>query len=116
VRLHSYAADKALAELPITSKLNPEPDFLRELFNAGRAAVPVAPELVVSEPAANDEVERLRAELSSLRHDLRGALSPALLRADGLTRHEDGGVRAQAEGIMLSLDAARARLAAGETG
>jgi len=38
VRLHTYAADKALAGLPITSKLNPEPDFLRELFQAGRAA------------------------------------------------------------------------------
>jgi NTE family protein len=42
VRLHTFAADKALADLPITSKLNPEPDFLRELFQAGRAAAAVA--------------------------------------------------------------------------
>ncbi len=110
VRLHSYAADKALADLPITSKLNPEPDFLRELFRAGRAALAVGAEPEGEAVAADGEAERLRAEISSLRHDLRGALSPALLRADALSRHENGGVRAQAEGILASLNAARARL------
>ena len=38
VRLRSYDADEALLHLPISSKLNGEEAFLRELFEAGRAA------------------------------------------------------------------------------
>jgi NTE family protein len=39
VRLRSYGNDEALADLPISSKVNPEPDFLHALFLAGRMAV-----------------------------------------------------------------------------
>jgi NTE family protein len=38
IRLRSYGADAALAHLPISSRFNAEPDFLAELFAAGRAA------------------------------------------------------------------------------
>jgi len=39
VELESYAADEALSDLPISSKFNAEPDFLGQLFAAGRATV-----------------------------------------------------------------------------
>jgi NTE family protein len=38
VRLRTFAEDVALASLPISSKMNPEPDLVRTLFQAGRAA------------------------------------------------------------------------------
>ncbi len=40
VRLTSYDADLALLDLPISSKFNGEAEFLSELFEAGRQAVP----------------------------------------------------------------------------
>jgi len=40
VRLTIYDADAALLDLPISSKFNGEAEFLSELFEAGRAAVP----------------------------------------------------------------------------
>lgn len=39
IRVTSYEADAALAELPISSKLNAEENFLRALFAAGRESV-----------------------------------------------------------------------------
>jgi NTE family protein len=39
VKLRSYDADEALLHLPISSKMNGEAAFLRELFEGGRAAV-----------------------------------------------------------------------------
>jgi hypothetical protein len=47
VRLISYAADDALAHLPISSKFNGEEAFLTTLFEAGRNAVGI-----VTEPGA----------------------------------------------------------------
>jgi NTE family protein len=45
IRLRSYAADAALGHLPISSRFNADPDFLGELFAAGReAAAPLEPE------------------------------------------------------------------------
>jgi hypothetical protein len=38
VKLRIYDADDALLHLPISSKLNGEEAFLRELFGGGRAA------------------------------------------------------------------------------
>ena len=48
VRLTSFAADEALAHLPISSKFNGEEAFLTTLFEAGRNAVGI-----VTEPRAN---------------------------------------------------------------
>jgi NTE family protein len=39
LRVTTYDADEALLDLPISSKFNGEPEFLSELFHAGRAAV-----------------------------------------------------------------------------
>ena len=53
-----------------------------------------------------------RAELQRrLRHDLRGALSPALLTADRLISHEDPKVRRAGEIMVKSVDRASALLA-----
>jgi NTE family protein len=39
IRVTTFDADDALLDLPISSKFNGEPEFLSELFEAGRAAV-----------------------------------------------------------------------------
>lgn len=52
VRLRTYDADEALLDLPISSKFNGEPEFLSELFRAGRAAV--ADPRAGDQPAAAD--------------------------------------------------------------
>ena len=53
----------------------------------------------------------LRRRLQSLRHDLRGALSPAMLSADRLTTHADEKVRRAANVVMSSLERSTALLA-----
>jgi hypothetical protein len=53
----------------------------------------------------------LQGQLSSLRHDLRGILSPSMLIADRLTGHEDAAVRRAGEVIVRSVERAAARLA-----
>ncbi len=35
----TYDADEALLDLPVSSKFHAEPEFLTELFQAGRTAV-----------------------------------------------------------------------------
>lgn len=54
----------------------------------------------------------LEANESSLRHDLRGVLSPALLMADRLVAHEDPGVRRAGETVVKSIERATALLSA----
>jgi NTE family protein len=44
IRLRRYDADGALLSLPISSKFNAEPDFVRELFEAGRKVAEPPPE------------------------------------------------------------------------
>ena len=44
------------------------------------------------------------ADLSRLTHDVRGALSPAMLMAERLERHSDAGVRQTAEVIVRALE------------
>jgi signal transduction histidine kinase len=55
------------------------------------------------------EAERVAAAEAAVRklaHDLRGALSPALLMAERLERHEEAPVRHAAEMIVKALDRA----------
>ena len=55
-------------------------------------------------PPADDRVALLQATVSRLTHDVRGAISPALLMAERLERHEDAAVRRDAEVIARALD------------
>ena len=60
--------------------------------------------------AAQVQVAELRASLSSLRHDIRGILSPVLLMADRLLSHEEPGVRRAGDVMVRTVERATARL------
>jgi hypothetical protein len=53
----------------------------------------------------------MQAQLSVLRHDLHGILSPALLSADRLTSSEDPAIRKTGEIVIRTVERATARLA-----
>lgn len=57
-----------------------------------------------------DRLSALEAATSSLRHDLRGMLAPALLVADRLLRHEDPRVVKAGETVVQSVRRVEARL------
>ncbi len=60
--------------------------------------------------AACVQLAELRAQLSGLRHDLRGILSPALLVSDRLLTHEEPHVRRAGEVMVRTVERASARL------
>ncbi len=63
---------------------------------------------------ADDSIARLaalEAKTSSLRHDLRGILSPALLTAERLLGYEDPIIRRAGEIMVKTVERASARLA-----
>jgi len=60
---------------------------------------------------AESQVAALRLQASSMRHDLRGILSPALLCADRLANSQDEAVRKAADIVIRSVERATARLA-----
>lgn len=65
-------------------------------------------------PAANRDqaaAGQLEAAISTLRHDLRGVLSPALLMADRLTTNPDPAVQRAGEVVVRSIDRATALIA-----
>jgi hypothetical protein len=71
----------------------------------------------VSAPA-DDITQRLQvleAKTSSLRHDLRGILSPALLTAERLLGHDDPGIRRAGEMMVKTVERATDRLAETKT-
>lgn len=56
-------------------------------------------------PGPSQEAPENLPEISrELRHDIRGLLSPAVLRADQLSTHPDESVRTKAEQILEALD------------
>ncbi len=57
-------------------------------------------------------VQELEAAATSLRHDLRGVLSPALMMSDRLVNHTDPAIRRAGEAVVRSVDRATAMLAA----
>ena len=73
----------------------------------GRAAAP--PPAPVAQPAPAPAVAQ--EALSSLRHDLNGILSPALLIADRLAAHADPAVQKAAEVVATTVERAAARVA-----
>ena len=74
------------------------------LTNAFRAQA----ELV---PALEAQVETRRAKLRQIRHDIRGALSPALLATDRLLASPDPAIKRSAEIVVRSVDRAIVLLA-----
>ena len=76
------------------------------------ATQPVAPP-----PSASAEALELRAQLidyrahvATLRHDLRGVLSPALMMSDRLLNHADPGVQRAGQSVVRSVERATALL------
>lgn len=59
-----------------------------------------------AEVLAQSKVAELAMSVSRLTHDLRGALSPALLMAERLERHNDPAVRQAAEVVAKAMDRA----------
>jgi uncharacterized protein HemX len=67
-------------------------------------------ELEVATQATN-RLKALERNVTSLRHDLRGILSPALLTADRLLENENPALRRVAEVVIRTVDRATHRLA-----
>jgi hypothetical protein len=61
--------------------------------------------------AAQVHLAEMHAQLSVLRHDLHGILSPALLSADRLTSNADPAIRKTGEIVIRTVERATARLA-----
>lgn len=67
---------------------------------------------VSSYAAMEIRVDAIEAQAASLRHDLRGALSPALIVADRLAVSADPAVRKAGETVIRSIERASALIAA----
>ncbi len=61
--------------------------------------------------AARGQLAELRQQVSTLRHDVRGVLSPALLVADGLLNHAEPKVKRAGEVIVRTVERTSERLA-----
>jgi hypothetical protein len=77
--------------------------------SSGADAAPVAP--VAPANDVGERLQALEAKTSSLRHDLRGILSPALLIAERLLAHEDPAIRRAGDVMMKTVERATDRLA-----
>ncbi len=62
--------------------------------------------------AAQARIDALQAQMSNLRHDLRGALSPAMIVSDRLTAHADPAIRRAGETVVRSVEQASALITA----
>jgi hypothetical protein len=82
------------------------------IYSMGRWALPGPPVTRPSTPPSLDPaVERLAVlerEMSLLRHELRGALSPALMVSDRLLRSDDPLIRRAGDAVVRSIDRATA--------
>ena len=73
------------------------------------------PAPAASDPAAaiaQARAEAIEKQAAGLRHDIRGALSPALIMSDRLIESTDPGVRRAGEAVIRSIERAAALLAA----
>ncbi len=57
-----------------------------------------------------EELAELKKQVSTLRHDIRGILSPAMLTADRLLGHADPSVKRAGDVIIRTVDRIAARL------
>lgn len=76
-----------------------------------RTMAPMAQVDVVDEPSAEQRLAELEATTSTLRHDVRGALSPALLVADRLLDSPEPATKRAAEIVVASIERVEQRLA-----
>ena len=65
--------------------------------------------------AAQARIDAIEAGVASLRHDLRGALSPALIHSDRLAASTDPAIRKAGEAVARSIEQASALIAASKT-
>lgn len=82
------------------------------IYSVGRWALtgtpmptPIATPLI---DPASDRLAALEREMSLLRHELRGALSPALMVSDRLLRSDDPLIRRAGDAVVRSIDRATA--------
>ncbi len=61
---------------------------------------------------AQARIDTIEAGVASLRHDLRGALSPALILSDRLVASSDPAIRKAGEAVVRSIEQASALIAA----
>ena len=73
------------------------------------------PALADPATAAQARVDAIEKQAAGLRHDLRGALSPALIISDRLIENADPAVRRAGESVIRSIERAAALLAAAKT-
>lgn len=110
------AAGAAVVLLALLLLLVPVPDWLRCLLPAALAAVLLLVAAAGARRAARTGAAleaRLAArdrDVSQLRHDLRGILSPAMLTADRLTTSADPVVRRAGETMVATVERAEQRL------
>lgn len=79
------------------------------MYAAARTAPP--PDRSV-EAALQARLDGYRAAVATLRHDIRGALSPALMMSDRLLGHADPAVQRSGQAVVRSVERATAILAA----
>jgi hypothetical protein len=78
---------------------------------AAEAAARAARDELAAAVTAQLRLAELQTQLSGLRHDLRGILSPAMLIADRLVSHDEPGIRRAGEVITRTVERAATRLA-----
>ncbi|MDT7949930.1 MAG: hypothetical protein RQ966_00340 [Acetobacteraceae bacterium] len=81
------------------------------IYSLGRWAVARGAAAAPAEPAEAPALARLaqlEREMSSLRHELRGALSPALMVSDRLLKNDDPLVRRAGDAVVRSIERATA--------
>lgn len=82
------------------------------VYGVGRWAVPDSPPpppvVALAPDPAVERLAVLEREMSLIRHELRGALSPALMVSDRLLRSEDPLIRRAGDAVVRSVDRATA--------
>ncbi len=108
-----FAAERGVAAMAAGIGFGWMARLLSERAPPPTAAVPsrpaAPPQAAPAEVVARLQV--LEAKTSSLRHDLRGILSPALLTAERLLGNEDPAIRRAGEIMVKTVERASARLA-----
>lgn len=84
------------------------------LFSAVPRDAPTAPDsaAIAQVRAAQARIDAIEQQIAGLRHDLRGALSPALIMSDRLVDSADPAIRRAGEAVVRSIEKAAALLAA----